>query len=377
MNHYEVIVVGGGVMGCATAYHLAKRGRRVLLLEQFAIGHERGSSHGHSRIFRLVYDSPDYIQLARAAYPLWRELESEAGVDLLLQTGGFDFADPARQSIEDTCATLVATGVPFELLDHAAVVRRFPQFAISERVIGLYQPDTGILDATKCVLTLSSEAQSRGAIVQDNQPVRQIQASGTEIVVRTDTAVYAADRLVVTAGSWARPLLSRVGLDLPLTVTKEQFAFFKPHDPELFAPGRCPIFIHHRAVGPAVYGFPMYGLRGVKVAFHNAGPAIAPEIDDRDVDLDRLTELRAHVARWLPQGAGDILLAQTCRYTCTPDHEFIIDQHPEYPQIVIGSPCSGHGFKFGILIGSILADLTERGETSQPIERFRLGRFGL
>ncbi len=375
MEHYQVIVVGGGVMGCATAYHLAKRGRRVLLLEQFAIGHERGSSHGHSRIFRLVYDSPDYVRLARAAYPLWRELESEAEVDLLLQTGGFDFADPATQSIEATRATLVATGVPFELLDHDAIVQRFPQFAVSERVIGIYQPDTGILDATKCVLTLTDEARQRGAIVRDEQPVRQIQASAAEVVVHTDTAAYAADRLVVTAGSWARPLLSQVGLDLPLTVTKEQVAFFKPHAPELFAPGRCPIFVHHMEVGPSVYGFPIYGLPGVKVALHNAGPVIAPESDDRSVDTDRLTALQSHVARWLPQAAGEIMLAQTCRYTCTPDHDFIVDRHPEYPQIVIGSPCSGHGFKFGILIGSILADLAERGETSQPIERFRLGRL--
>jgi sarcosine oxidase len=377
MNHYEVIVVGGGVMGCATAYHLAKRGRRVLLLEQFAIGHERGSSHGHSRIFRLVYDSPDYVQLARAAYPLWRELESEAGVDLLLQTGGLDFADPATQSMNATRATLVATGVPFELLDHAAIVQRFPQFAVSGDVMGIYQADTGILDATKTVLTLASEARGRGAIMLDEQPVREIQASGAEVVVRTNTAAYAADRLVVAAGSWARPLLRQVGLDLPLTVTKEQFAFFKPHEPELFAPGRCPIFVHHMEVGPAVYGFPVYGLPGVKAAFHNAGPAIAPEIDDREVDPDRLTELRAHITRWLPQAAGNTLLAQTCRYTCTPDHEFVVDQHPEYPQIVIGSPCSGHGFKFGVLMGSILADLAERGETSQPIERFRLERFGL
>ena len=377
MEHYEVIVIGGGVMGCATAYHLAKRGRRVLLLEQFAIGHERGSSHGHSRIFRLVYDSPDYVQLARAAYPLWRELESEAGKDLLLQTGGLDFADPATQSIEDTRATLVATGVPFELLDHAAVVQRFPQFATSERVVGLYQADTGILDATKCVVTLAGEARSRGAIVQDEQPARQIQASGAGVSVRTDTAAYVADRLVVTAGSWARPLLSQVGLDLPRTVTTEQFAFFKPHDPALFAPGRCPIFVHHMDVGPAVYGFPMYGLPGVKAAFHSAGPAIAPESDDRDTDPNRLAELRAHVARWLPQAAGEIMLAQTCRYTCTPDRAFIVDQHPEHLQIVIGSPCSGHGFKFGILMGSILADLAEHGATSQPIEQFRLGRFGM
>ncbi|MDQ2998847.1 MAG: FAD-dependent oxidoreductase, partial [Chloroflexota bacterium] len=225
-------------------------------------------------------------------------------------------------------------------------------------------------------LTLTDEARRGGAIVRDEQPVRQIQASGAGVVVHTDAAAFAADRLVVTAGSWARPLLSQVGLDLPLTVTKEQVAFFKPLDPELFAPGRCPIFVHHMDVGPAVYGFPIYGLPGVKAAFHNAGPAIAPESDDRDVESERLTALQAHIARWLPQAAGEILLAQTCRYTCTPDHEFIIDRHPEHPQIVIGSPCSGHGFKFGVLIGSILADLAERGATSQLIERFRLGRFG-
>lgn len=377
MDRYDVIVVGSGVMGCATAYHLAKRGRRVLLLEQFSIGHERGSSHGHSRIFRLVYDVPDYVQLARAAYPLWRELESEAGAELLLQTGGFDFADPATQSIEDTRATLVASGIPFESLDHTAITWRFPQFAVSERVVGIYQADTGILNATKCVLALAGQARRHGAIVQEQESARQIQPAGAGVQVSATRRVYAADRLVVTAGSWARPLLSQVGLDLPLTVTKEQFAFFKPHDPALFAPGRCPIFIQHMQVGPAVYGFPIYGLPGVKAAFHNAGPPIAPESEDRDIDPAGLAALRSHVARWLPQAAGEVMLAQTCRYTSTPDHEFIVDCHPEYPQIVIGSPCSGHGFKFGVLMGSILADLAERGATEQPIGRFRVGQFGM
>ncbi len=204
MDRYDVIVVGSGVMGCATAYHLAKRGRRVLLLEQFSIGHERGSSHGHSRIFRLVYDVPDYVQLARAAYPLWRELESEAGAELLLQTGGFDFADPATQSIEDTRATLVASGIPFESLDHTAITRRFPQFAVSERVVGIYQADTGILNATKCVLALAGQARRHGAIVQEQESARQIQPAGAGVQVSATRRVYAADRLVVTAGSWAR-----------------------------------------------------------------------------------------------------------------------------------------------------------------------------
>ena len=129
--------------------------------------------------------------------------------------------------------------------------------------------------------------------------------------------------------------------------------------------------------GPSVYGFPIYGLPGVKAAFHNDGPPIVPESDDRDVDPARLAALRSHVASWLPQAAREVLFAQTCRYANTPDHELIVDRHPEYPQIVIGSPCSGHGFKFGVLRGSILADLAERGATDQPIGRFRLGRFGM
>lgn len=374
-NQYDVIVIGAGVMGSAAAYHLAKRGHRVAVLEQFAIGHERGSSHGHSRIFRLVYDLPDYVQLARAALPLWRELEAETGEELLLQTGGIDFGDPGTQSIEDTRANLVATDVPFEALDYIAIRQRFPQFAISERAVGFYQPDSGILDATKCVLTMLRAARSWGAVVYEDEPAHQIVATDAGVIVHTSKAAYHADRLIVTAGSWARPLLQQIGLELPLTVTKEQFAFFAPHDPALFTPGRFPIFIQHMDVGPSVYGFPMFGLPGVKIAFHNDGAPIEPEDPDRSVSSERYAALQAHIARWIPQAAGATLLTQTCRYTSTPDHEFIIDRHPAHPQIVIGSPCSGHGFKFGVLIGSILADLAESGGSSQPIERFRLQRF--
>ncbi len=375
MASYDVIVIGAGVMGSATAYHLAKRGHRVVLLEQFATGHERGSSHGHSRIFRLVYDLPEYVELARAALPLWRELEADTGEDLLLQTGGIDFAEPVTQSIHDTRANLIATGVPFESLDSVAIRQRFPQFAVSEQAVGFYQADSGILDASKCVLTMIGAARVRNAVVYEHEPAQHIQPLAIGVEVRTANATYRADRLVVTAGSWARPLLQQIGLDLPLTVTKEQFAFFAPHDLALFVPGRCPIFIQHMQTGPSVYGFPSFGLPGVKIAFHNDGAQIQPEDTDRSVDPERYAALQAHITRWLPQAAGETLLTQTCRYTSTPDHEFIVDLHPSHPQIVIGSPCSGHGFKFGVLIGSILADLVESGTTSHSIERFRLSRF--
>src|SRR5689334_2347937 len=228
MRHYDAIVVGGGVMGCASAYHLAKRGRRVLLLEQFAIGHDRGSSHGHSRIFRLAYAAPDYMRLAQAALPLWRALEREAGVELLLQTGGLDFARPGTPAFEDTRATLAALGVEFEQLDRPAIEKRFPQFQMPDDIVGIYQRDSGILDANRCVATLAAQARQHGADLRENEPARQLRAAGAGVEVQTDTATYAADRLVVTAGAWARPLLRQLGLDLPLTVTREQVAFFAP-----------------------------------------------------------------------------------------------------------------------------------------------------
>jgi sarcosine oxidase len=382
MPHYDVIVVGGGVMGCATAYHLAKRGRQVLLLEQFAIGHDRGSSHGHSRIFRLAYDAPDYVRLAQAAFPLWRALERESGTNLLLQTGGLDYALPGTPSFESTRATLAALKIEFEQLDRAAVARRFPQFHMPDDIVAIYQRDSGILDANRCVATLAAEARRHGADVRENEPARQIGAAGAGVEVRSATASYFADRLVVTTGAWARPLLGQLGLELPLTVTKEQVAYFAPPSadaetgmPDQFAPSRFPIFIHHDAENPAAYGFPIFGRPGVKVAFHQGGPVIEPESDQRAADSTINAGLHDYLARWIPGAAGALLFSQTCRYTNTPDQHFIIDRHPEHPQIVIGSPCSGHGFKFGVLIGAILSDLAEHGASEYPIGMFGLGRF--
>jgi sarcosine oxidase len=375
MNHYDAIIVGGGVMGCAAAWHLARDGRRALLLEQFALGHTNGSSHGHSRIIRLAYHAPEYVHLARAAYPLWRALEAETGEALLLQTGGLDLGMPGTATFEATRATLAAAGVPFEILDTAALASRYPQFHPPEGALGIYQAEAGILDADRCLAALASAARRHGAELRANEPALEIAPDGGGALVRTAVASYRADRLILAAGSWMRPLAARLGLDLPLTVTREQVAFFAPRDPEAFAPGRFPIFIHHSDDTPAGYGFPIFGLPGVKVAFHGGGPAIAPDDTDRAVDVGRLAALRSYVARLLPACAGEPFYSVTCRYTMTPDEDFILDRHPEYPQIVLASPCSGHGFKFGALIGRILADLAIRGASDQPIGRFGLGRF--
>jgi sarcosine oxidase len=386
---YDAIVIGAGVMGCAAAYHLAKDGRRVLLLEQFALGHARGSSHGRARIFRLTYSRPEYVDLARAALPLWIALEAEAGDEggvavgravhkppLRIPTGGFQFGAPGDADLAALGATLTAKGVPFEKLDRQAIADRFPQFDLPADTIGLYQADTALLDADRCVAALAALARRHGAEIREGAAATRIAADGDGVEVAAQGEIFRADRLVVAAGSWAGGLLRQVGLDLPLTVTKEQFAYFAVRDPAPFEAGRFPIFIRHSEGPDGLYGFPTHGLPGVRVARHHGGPPIAPESEHDIVDEQALDVLRSYVMRLLPGVTGEVLHAQTCRYTTTPDTDFILDRHPAHPQIVVASPCSGHGFKFGVLIGRIAADLAQHGASDQPIGRFGLDRWG-
>ena len=371
----DVIVVGGGVMGCAAAYHLAKDRQRVLLLEQFTIGHSHGSSHGPSRIIRLSYDRADYVQLARAAYALWRELEIEADARLMQQVGGLDFGPPDALALDGMRATMRAADVPFEELDHDAIVRRFPQFALPDDTIGFYQADYSILAADRCVATLAAQARRHGAMIHAGEAVRTIRAAGRGVEAQTDRGTYTAARLILSAGSWMRPLLRQLDLDLPLTVKKEQVAFFKPPDPTAFTPDRFPLFIHRFPDTTSLgSGFPIFGHTGVKLMIDRIGPDVDPDDPDRAIDQTRLDRLRAYAASVLPTLGDDISEAVSCRYTLTPDEDFIIDRHPAHPQIVIASPCSGHGFKFGVVIGRILADLATRDATEYNIERFRLNR---
>jgi sarcosine oxidase len=374
----DVLIVGGGVMGCAAAYHLARDGRRVVLLEQFAVGHDRGSSHGPTRIIRLAYDSRDYVELARASYALWRALEAESGASLLVRTGGLDIGAPDALALDGIRATFQSAGVPFEQLDRAAIIQRYPQFNLPEGTIGLYQADYSLLAAGRCVTTLAAQARRYGAAIRAGEPARQVRVAAGGVEVRTDQGTYAAERLILSAGSWMRPLLRQLDLELPLTVRKEQLAFFRARDPQAFVPGRLPLVIH-RFPGTTILGsvFPIFDHAGVKVMIDRIGPEIAPEDPDRAIDEPRLERLRAYATDLLPGLTGEIIEAVSCRYTMTPDEDFIIDRHPAHPQVVVASPCSGHGFKFAVAIGRILADLAVQGTTEYDIARFRLGRGAL
>ncbi len=376
-NTTDVIVVGGGVMGCATAYQLAKDGARVLLLEQFKIGNHLGSSHGASRLFRLAHTSTDYLELARSALPLWRELEVESGERRMQQSDALDLGTPGM--LEPLIKTLQATGVPFELLDSSEIMSRFPQFSLPEDIVSLYQSDYALLAAGRSVNAFAALARRYGANLLEGQTVLQVVPSGGGVQVRTNQGTFSAGSVVLCAGSWMGILTRQLGLDLPLTVRQEVVTFYQPADPAPWMPGRFPLFRHHLQVNYARWGvgFPIFEHTGVKMLLDCSGPFVEPGETDRTPDGKVLGWIKSYAAKMFPTLGEDIIETETCRYTMTPDEDFILDRHPEYPQVVIASPCSGHGFKFAPLIGHILADLALRGSTGYDITRFRLNRPGL
>jgi sarcosine oxidase len=377
---FEHLIIGAGSMGSAAAYHLARDGRSVLLLEQFDLGHSRGSSHGESRIIRLSYDHPTYVQLAQAAYGLWAELEQDAGQVLLHRTGGLDLSAPYNPAFEACIASLSALRIPRELLTADEIHRRFPAFRVTDKTIGLYQADAGILPASQCVRVLSDRAIHYGATVIENSPVRSIRLGDDGADVQTDRVTYHCRKLIISAGAWIGPLLATLGLTLPLTVTQEQYAVFASQTPEKFQPQRMPVFIHYGQPAGSqrvdYYGFPIFGHAGVKVGEHHAGPIVTADTRTFEIDAERLQRLSDYVRTTLPATRGEVLDAATCLYTNTPDQHFILDRLPAYPHVSLAAGFSGHGFKFAILVGRILADLATHGSTPYPIDLFTLKRFG-
>lgn len=374
----DAIIVGGGVMGSAAAWRLARAGQRVRLLEQFAIGHERGSSHGPSRMIRLAYSHPDYVTLGRAAFGFWRELEDESGQSLLRMTGGLDIGAPDAYHLEDVAHTYDLLGMPYERLERAELQRRYPQLTPPEGTIGLHSPEYGILAATRCVTTLADRARQAGADIRDGETVLAVVPDGEGVTIRTTSGEHRAASVILTAGSWTNLLLASLGIELPLTVLQEQLAFFRVRNSEAHGPDRMPLIIH-RFPNTTMIGsyFPIHGHEGMKTMVDRIGPAVDPANPDRSIDPQRLERLRDYTMRLLPDATGEILETTSCRYTMTPDEDFILDHHPEYGQIVIASTCSGHGFKFAPVVGQILADLATTGETTYPIGLFRLDRPAL
>lgn len=351
-------------MGSAATAHLAARGQRVLGLEQFQPAHDQGSSHGRSRVIRLAYfEHPAYVPLLRRAYELWRRLETDTGRRLLQVTGGLMIGAPDSEVVSGSLRSAREHGLAHEMLDAVEIHRRFPPLTPHPGTVGFHENEAGVLFPEEAIRAHLDLAVDSGAHVHFDEPVSDwhVTASGA-VEVTTSRARYEAARIVLAPGPWASELFKLP--DLPLAVEPQVLYWFEPvGGSALFSPERFPIYIWDLGDGVQFYGFPADEDGRVKVAFF------------RTKNGDE-SSLRSALAPFVPSlAAGSLIETSSCRYTLTPDHHFVIGQHPDHPQVTIASPCSGHGYKFSSVVGEILADLASGGATRHAIGLFSPARF--
>jgi sarcosine oxidase len=368
---YDVIVLGLGGMGSATVYELARRGRRVLGLEQFTPLHTLGSSHGKTRIIRRAYfEHPDYVPLLHRAYERWYDLEQLCGQHLLTECGCLGIGRPDSVLISGIRTSADMHGLKVEYLSRPDLGRRYPAFTLDEDVVGILEPGAGILAVERCISEYLDAARALGADLHFEEPVQSWEATAGGVSVQTAKQRYQADRLLITAGPWATRLLAEIGM--PLTVMRQVPFWLATADDRRFRRDVFPAYIYETSEGH-FYGFPVISPLGHKVARHYGAQELA-EVDqiDRVVHAEDEEPVRSFLRRHLPSVNGSRRHAEVCIYTLTPDRHFVIDLHPSYRNVAVAAGFSGHGFKFASVVGEILADLAETGRTRLPIERFRI-----
>lgn len=366
-------MIGLGGIGSAAAYWLSRRaGSDVLGLEQFELGHVRGESQDHSRIIRLSYHRPDYVELAKRAYAAWAAVEADSGEQLVLQTGGLDLGP--RQSaipLETYMESMSACGVPFEHLDAPEIMRRWPPFRLGDDIHGLFQAQGGIAMAARANASHQRMAREHGATLRERAGVTYARAIGGEFEVLSGETPYRCRKLTIAAGPWSNEALSHFGIRLPLEITKEQVTYFAPPDLAPFEPQRFPVWIWMD--DPSFYGLPVFGEAGPKVAQDAGGKPVDPDTRSFEADDDNFSRVSAFLERYLPSALGPVIYTKTCLYTLPPDRDFIIDKLAEHPNaaVAIGA---GHAFKFASVLGKVLSELAIDGKTEADISGFSLDR---
>jgi sarcosine oxidase len=374
LKRYDAIVLGLGGMGTATLYHLARRGLNVLGIERYDMVHDYGSSHGLTRIIRLAYwEHPTYVALLRRSYELWRELERAAGEQLLYITGSVDAGPPGSSIFEGALKSSELHGLAHEVLNGAELHRRFPGYGLPREMQCLYQPDGGFLLPERCNVAHVAQALGHGAEVRFREPVVEWDATAGHVWVGTKRGTYEAEKLVICAGPWASKLVPELKeLAIP---ERQVLAWLQPTRPERFEPAVFPVFNLEVEEG-RYYGFPQFLVPGFKFGkYHHLGERVDADTVDREPNARDEELLRSFARRYFPDGAGATLMLKGCLFTNSPDRHFILDLHPEYPEVSIAAGFSGHGYKFCSVVGEIMADLAQHGRTDHDIEFFRMGRF--
>lgn len=373
----RVAIIGLGVAGSMAAWRLAKAGHEVVVFEQFSLDHDNGSSYGDSRIVRRVYPDAFYTALMAAAYPLWHELQAAFPNDeIFAPIGGLLFGQANHPDIQQAHRSLAGQGVDYQVLEAADCNRRYPAFRLMSGEIALFEPSMGFARASKAVRAAAILARGHGAVILENTAISAITppASGG-VKVRTEAGEqFEVDKLLICAGPWAGRLIQPLGLNLPLAVVRKTYIHLRPaQNSQAFEIGQFPAWAD---VSNWMYGFPRLGdVPGVKLAQHAGGDIVDLDSVDRrvrDADREPLQQFARERFPWL---SDDILYEKVCLYTRTPDEDFIIDAVPGLKEAFVISACSGHGFKFGPLLGQICVDLVSGDSIPDDLARFGLGRF--
>ncbi len=373
-QHYHTIVVGVGGMGSAICYELAKRGQRVLGIDRYDIPNDMGSSHGYTRIIRLAYyEHPSYVMLIRRAYELWAEIERRSRKQILIKTGSIDAGPSDSWVFKGSLQSCVEHDLAHTVLTGKEINQRFPGYNFPHELMGVLQLEGGFVLPEAATVSYVEAAHALGAEIHGRETVLDWEPLGDGVRVITDRSEYEADSLVIAGGAWNSHLLPFLrGYAVP---ELQVLAWLQPERPHLFTPERFPVFNVLVPEG-RYYGFPVHTVPGFKFGrYHHFEEVVEPDYYDREPDLEDEIMLREFASRYFPQGAGPTMMMKACMFTNSPDKHFIIDLHPEYPQVSFAGGFSGHGYKFASVIGEIMADLAQRRETRHNISLFNLARL--
>lgn len=373
---YDVIVLGVGGFGSGAFDHLARRGLKVLGLDRFPPGHDRGSSHGETRIIRKAYfEHPDYVPLLLRAYDLWHELERDSGQTLFHRAGLLISGPPEGEAVAGARLARERYDVPLEEIPRADLQTRFPGFRIPAEFDAVFEPEGGYLEVENCVLAHAERGERAGGVIRSNETVRAWSSNGRTVTVTTERDTYSAASLVITAGAWAGTLLA--DLRIPLQVVRKPLFWCPVRSGDYAVRSGCPTFYFDLPRG-SFYGFPSIDGSTLKVAEHTGGsPVDDPLLVNREIQPDDFPRVGEFLSEHMPQIDPQPARHSVCLYTKTPDHHFAVDVHPEYRNVAVGAGFSGHGFKFTSVLGEALADLATTGRSELPIGFLSLGRPAL
>jgi len=374
--NYDVIVIGVGGVGSAAIYQLALRGARVLGIEQFGVAHDRGSSHGHTRVIRQAYfEHPDYVPLLTTAYQLWRDLERETANTLFHRVGLLEVGPAGGVLIPGVLESSRQHNLAVDQLTTSDFSGRFPGFRLPDDAEAVFEANAGYLMVEDCISAHIQEAVKLGAELRTHTAVRSWQAEADCVSVVCDTERFTAGKLVLATGAWVVPLLDQLGV--PLRVLTKHLYWYGNDDPAYRADRGCPVFFYEMSRG-CFYGFPQLDLRGVKIAEHTGGTELSdPSQLPREVDVEDRRRAASFLCQALPGVSRRPTDHASCMYTMSPDEHFILDRHPQFADVAFAAGLSGHGFKFAPVLGRALAELTLDGETTLPIDFLSIDRLSV